>query len=113
MISTVFLRNLAATLTLLSGLLQVALLWFVALTPEAVLVALLGVVYLITAVGLYGQSRFTLALASIGPIAGALLSLQLTQLPLGTDLWLKVVADGLITICSALVLWRVRHQPSR
>ena len=54
------LRNFAATLVTLSGIAHIAALWHRELTEAALLDALLGSVYLIIGLGLYGQSFGTL-----------------------------------------------------
>lgn len=104
------LRLLAASLVTLAGAGRVASLWFRELDAQAVAALLLGAVYLITGLGLFGQSRFTLfvAIALCATVAvytlrniGVLMPLQ--QAGLAVDL-ITVV------LCSVAV-WHVRNRP--
>ena len=107
------LRNGAALLLLLSGLAHLASLWFRDLTMEALGGALLGTLYLFIAIGLFGQSRFTLFIAILFP--GLACCVQLAGGAPGTmtDLQLTGLAINACVIgCSAYILWRVRHHPS-
>ncbi len=54
------LRMTAAALVVCSGAIRVASLWFRPLDGEAVLTLLIGAIYLIAGIGLFGQSRFAL-----------------------------------------------------
>ena len=105
------LRLLAASLVTLSGSGKVASLWFRELNEQAVAALLFGGVYLITGLGLFCRSRFTLfvAIALCGTMAGFTLQgpellHPLQQASLASDL-----------ICVALctvVLWHLRKRPS-
>ncbi len=99
------LRVLAALLITLSGIGQVAALWFRDLTGAALVDALIGVVYIIIGIGLQGQSRFTLFLGIAAPAAAAALVLNttpdgaLSALQIG-----RLLADLAVIVCSTLVL---------
>ena len=102
------LRYLAANLVLLSGLILVGGLWYSSLDAASVIRAATGVAYLVIALGLYGQSRFTLFVAM-----GATLA-RVALLP-GIDAVnpALLVMDLTSCACCAAVLWQVRHEPSR
>ena len=104
------LRIVGASLVTLSGILLVASLWFHPLSEPVVVNALLGAVYLILGIGLFGWSRFSLFLGVLLP------SLMLAWLytngqdePLST---LRMALDGSAAFCCAVTLWRVRKEPS-
>jgi hypothetical protein len=61
--NTLRLRNFAAILTTLSGAAQCASLWLLPTTETLLLTAILGAMYLLLALGLFGISRFSLLLA--------------------------------------------------
>jgi hypothetical protein len=105
------LRNCAATLITLSGIGHIAALWLRELTPSALVDALLGSVYLIIGIGLFGQSRFTLFMAILVPAAAAWLILDagLQQDPVYRA---RLATDGLVALLSALALWQVRRVPT-
>jgi hypothetical protein len=95
-----------------SGIAHIASLWFRDLDERAVAALLLGAVYLIIAIGLFGQSRFTLFMAIIVPGSVALTSLpdiQLQQLIPATS----IAIDLLVAALSLTVLWQVRNRPSQ
>jgi hypothetical protein len=103
------LRVLAAVLITLSGIGQVALLWFRELTGANLLGAFVGVVYIIIGIGLQGQSRFTLYVAVVVPIAAAVLLLDTSpSAPLDTLRIFRLAMDLLVVLCSALVLTHTR-----
>ncbi len=105
------LRRLAAVLTCLSGLWQVAGLWLAPLTAQTVLDALCGSVYLLIAVGLAGQSRFALWLAIA--VTACMLWFNFTgEPPLERPALIRAAVDALIILLSIRVLWLLRHQPS-
>ncbi len=62
------LRYTAATLMCLSGLGQIAALWLRELTLTALADGLLGTVYLVIGIGLFGHSRFSLFMAIVIPV---------------------------------------------
>lgn len=103
------LRYLAAVLITLSGIGQVAMLWFGELTGAAVIGAFLGVVYIIIGIGLQGQSRFTLFMAIGVPVAAA--ALVLDSIPQGALTALQVarlLVDLAVILCATLVLAHTR-----
>lgn len=107
------LRNLAALLITLSGVGQVAVLWFRELTGAAVIDAVVGITYIIIGIGLQGQSRFTLFVAIVVPATAAAYILQTS--PAGTLGSLQLTRLGLdlaVILCSALVLANSRNRAS-
>ena len=105
------LRLLAACLVTLSGSGKVASLWFRELNEQAVAALLLGGVYLITGLGLFGRSRFTLFVAIA--LCGSMAAFTLQRPELLHPLQRAGLATDLIcvTLC-AVVLWHVRKRPS-
>jgi hypothetical protein len=103
-------RNMATTLILLSGLTHVAQLWFVKLDGATILTALLGMSYLLIGLGLSGQSRFTLWLATCIPSAAA--AAEITGLSSTTPglllLW-HTSANISVALLCAYILYRTRH----
>lgn len=105
------LRYFAAILITLSGIGHIGALWLRELTGEALTDALLGSVYLIIGIGLFGQSRFTLFMAIVIPaIAGALLYNAFPD-P-GHVHSARLAVDATVVLCSVMVLWQVRNNPS-
>lgn len=106
-----FLRNTAAILICLSGAAQIGALWLRDLTDTALLDGLLGAVYLIIGLGLFGVARFSLFMAILVPGAaiGALLYAEPHPNPVYT---LRIAVDIAVILLSTIVLWRVRHHPS-
>ena len=105
------LRNFAATLVTLSGIAHVAALWHRNLDETALLDALLGSVYLIIGLGLYGQSRFTLFMGIAIPAAVA--AYLRTTSPDGDPVYsARLAVDVTVVFCCAVILWRVRNNPS-
>jgi hypothetical protein len=99
------LRLLAAVLITVSGVGQVAMLWFRELTGAALIDALLGVVYIIIGIGLQGQSRFTLYLAVVVPTAAAGLVLNSAPAgPLDMLLIARLAIDLVVVLCCAMLL---------
>ena len=104
------LRNLAATLMLLSGLTHVGQLWFVKLGGYALLAALLGMFYLLISLGLSGRSRFTLWLASCLPAAAAYAAVLKPETRLLPTLWFWHIGVDIAVTCLCLyILFRTRH----
>ena len=91
---------------------MVASLWLRDLTQLAVLDALIGAVYLIAGIGLFGHSRFSLFLGIAIPIGISSAFYHYTAEVQAID-QLRYTADGVIALLSAIVLWMVRHQESR
>ncbi|MEH6588527.1 MAG: hypothetical protein V7720_18385 [Halioglobus sp.] len=105
------LRLLAASLVTLSGAGRVASLWFRELNEQAVAGLLLGAIYLIIGLGLFGQSRFTLFVAIAVCSLVALYTLR--SIAVLEPLQQAGLATDLITIVfSATVLWHIRNRPS-
>lgn len=103
-------RNSAATLMLLSGLTHIGQLWLVKLDGQALLAALLGMFYLLIGLGLSGQSRFTLWIASALPAAAAAFSLPILLDDIHQPLLIwHVTADTLVASLCIFVLFRTRH----
>ena len=106
-------RNVAATLITLIGCSHIAELWFIDLSRETLLLALLGAVYLFIGIGLYGRSRFTLFLAMVLPAAGIALALQLDPIEsMSAMALLRIISSLLVIALSTTVLWSVRNNPS-
>jgi len=109
---TTSLRMLIATLMAASGAARIASLWFRDLDERAVAAVLLGAVYLVIAIGLFGQSRFTLFVAIVVPSTVAFLNLP--QLALQQLLpTLSIALDLLMAALSVVVLWQLRNRPSQ
>ena len=107
------LRMVAATLVVCSGIARVASLWFRELDQQAVIALLLGAIYLITGIGLFGQSRFALFVAIVACSTTSWLMAEFFTLPGMHPVQLAlVVADSLAVLICALVLWQVRGEPS-
>lgn len=105
------LRNAAATLMCLSGIGQIAVLWLRELTGAALADGLLGSVYLITGIGLFGISRFSLFMAIVIPAAASGILFYTEPWP-GQIHDLRIAVDAMIVLLSAITLWQVRHHPS-
>lgn len=90
---------------------MVASLWLRELTQLAVLDALIGAVYLIAGIGLYGYSRFSLFLGIAIPLGISSAFYTNTDEVLAID-QLRYTTDAVIALLSAVVLWMVRHQES-
>ena len=103
----IFLRVMAATLMCVSGVGLIAGLWLRELTPEALADALIGAVYMIIVIGLFGTSHFALAIAIAIP-AAVNLAIYYTMQPLQQVHLLRFAIDGVVVCFSALVLWQVR-----
>ncbi len=97
------LRNLAAIVTTLSGAAQCFSLWLLPTTPELLATALLGSLYLLLGLGLFGISRLSLVLAvTLLPIRSWF---QLCPLPIEAWEFLRIACDiGVAALC-APVLW--------
>jgi hypothetical protein len=106
-----FLRATAASLMCLSGLGQIAALWLRELTGSALADGLLGTVYLVTGIGLFGHSRFSLFMAIVIPATASAVLLHSAPLT-GPVYTLRIAVDVAIVLLSAVVLWQVRHHPS-
>jgi len=87
------------------------MLWFQDLGANTLIGAFVGVVYIIIGIGLLGQSRFTLFVAIVIPLAAAALLLNVIPggAP-GTLQIIRLVIDLLVVVCSVLVLANSRDQ---
>lgn len=104
-----FPRLLAAALVTSSGAGRIASLWFRELNEAAVMSLLLGGIYLIMGIGLFGQSRFTLFVAAaVCSVVGLYLLGNLPGLH-GAQI-LAALADFIVVVCCAMVLWDRRRQ---
>ncbi len=104
------LRNIAAALMLLSGCTHIGQLWFVELDFIALLGALFGMFYLLIGLGLAGQSRFTLWIALVVPVVGAVGAFQrLNPEALEPLLVWHMFADVLVILICAFILFETRH----
>ena len=93
-----------------AGIALVASLWLRDLENAAVVDAVLGAVYLITAIGLSGHSRFSLYLGIAIPLAVSAVHYAPLDPPQAID-DLRPAADLVIALLSAAILWLVWHQP--
>lgn len=109
---TRFLRGVAATLATLAGATLIATLWLRELIELAVIDAVIGGVYLIIGIGLYGQSRFSLFLGIVVP-AVSIAVIWWTLQPIDQVYRLRITVDAVIALLCLLALWRVRHLPSQ
>jgi len=106
-----FFRTVAATLICFSGIGQIAALWLRELTGTALADGLLGSVYLIIGIGLFGQSRFSLFLAIVIPATA--IGVILYTGPQPENVYkLHIAFDVVVALFSAIELWRVRHNAS-
>ena len=107
------LRNIAATLLSLSGIAHIAGLWLRDIDTQVLVAALFGAAYLYIGIGLYGQSRFALALAILFPAVGVALALTNSPFSSLSDLQLTVLgANSIVIFLSSVVLFVVRKDPS-
>ncbi|MEM6543404.1 MAG: hypothetical protein AAF680_00790 [Pseudomonadota bacterium] len=97
------LRNMAAIIATLSGLLQCASLWLLPTTPVLLLTAFTGAVYVVLGLGLFGISRFSLLLAITAPPVRSWLGLF--PLEITTWEWLRTAADISIALLCLPVFW--------
>lgn len=102
------LRLTAAIIAVMAGVGRIAALWLQDLSAAAVGDALLGAVYLMIAIGLFGRSRLSLFLALLVPAAASLGTLYGMTDATDGDI-LRMALDLGIFLFSALELWRTRH----
>jgi hypothetical protein len=106
-----FFRHTAATLMCLSGIGQIAALWLRELNGTGLADGLLGSVYLVIGIGLFGISRFSLFMAIVIPVAAAGVLFYTKSQP--EQIYaLRIAVDTMIVLLSAIALWQVRHHPS-
>jgi hypothetical protein len=104
------LRAATAAIVTATGIAQVAMLWVLPLEAATLLTALLGLLYLLLALGLSGISRFAIGLAvgfcALRAVTG------FNAIPL--ELWeqLRTGADLLVAGTGGALLWRMRHVPA-
>ena len=104
------LRTATATLVTAAGLAQVAMLWVFDLGAPVLLTALSGGGYLLLGLGLFGVSRFALALAAA--VCGTRAWLAFAPVPVLAWEQLRTVVDLLVTATALGLLWRARHAPT-
>ena len=104
------LRIATATVVTAAGLAQVAMLWVFDLGAPVLLTALAGGCYLLLGLGLFGVSRFALALAAA--VCGARAWLAFAPVPLPTWEQLRTVIDVLVAVTAIGLLWQARHAPT-
>ncbi len=108
-----FQRYAAATIVAASGLAQVATLWRYRLSEGVLLTALIGSVYLLIAIGLYGRSRFSLFVAAgVSTACASMLFLSGLPWPWPAAQVLRFASDLVVVVLCGRVLWSVRHLPS-
>ncbi|MEM9256451.1 MAG: hypothetical protein AAGA91_13465 [Pseudomonadota bacterium] len=104
------LRYIAATLVVASGVAMLASLWSGELIPYTVLTAIVGGIYIILGIGLYGQSRFSLFVGAVMPLT--LAWYQINQGIADAAGELQFAVNLCIAALSLTVLWQVRKRPS-
>ena len=106
-------RYAAATIVAASGLAQVASLWRYRLSEGVLVTALIGSIYLLIAIGLYGRSRFTLFLAAaVCAACAGMLFLSGLPWPWPGSQLIRFASDVAVVVLCCSVLWSVRHLPS-
>jgi hypothetical protein len=104
------LRIATATVVTAAGLAQVAMLWVFDLGAPVLLTALAGSCYLLIGLGLFGVSRFALALAAA--VCGARAWLTFAPVPVPAWEQLRTGVDLLVAATALGLLWRARHAPT-
>lgn len=109
--STNTIRGLAALLSCFAGLALIAGLWLRDLSGMVVIDAVGGAIYLLLALGLLGNSRFSLFMGIAIPtaVAAALWWWPLPEVPFREQ---QIIGNGLIAALSAIALWQVRNIPT-
>ncbi len=103
-------RDLAAALMLLAGVSHVAQLWLYPLDGTTMIAALFGVFYFLLALGLAGQSRFSLWVGVCIPGIGAAGGIQRYLSPAAVGMTLPNVFINLLVIAlCAYILFHTRH----
>jgi hypothetical protein len=101
------LRNIAAIIAMVSGLGQVAALWLLPTDTTLLITGVLGGLYLLLSLGLFGVSRLSLFVAILG------LSLRAwfgwSPLPIAAWEYLRAGADAAIALLCIPVLWDSLH----
>ncbi len=102
-------RNTAALLMMLSGISHIAQLWLRETNAATLLTALVGMYYLLLALGLSGSSRFTLWVSAVSVTAGgAVRTGQLTTSAPDPALSWHLAADLAIAGLCLYTLYRTR-----
>ncbi len=107
-----FARPIAGALVCGVGTAHIASLWFRDLDSAAVLSIWIGGVYLIVGLGLFGQSRFTLFVATALCCTAALRALAEAGSLNGLQ-WAGVAADLAAATCCGMALWGRHRARSR
>lgn len=104
-------RRLAALLCSLAGVALIAGLWLRDISGLVVIDAVAGAIYLLLALGLLGNSRFSLFMGIAIPCAAAagLWWWPLPEVPFREQ---QILGNAMIAALCAFALWRVRHLPS-
>lgn len=106
-------RYAAATIVAVSGVAQITTLWRYRLSEGVLLTALIGSVYLLIAIGLYGRSRFTLGLAAaVSAACMCMLIFSGLPWPWPAAKVLRFASDTAVVVLCCRVWWSVRHLPS-
>jgi hypothetical protein len=97
------LRNMAAIIITVSGAGQSLSLWLLPVTPGLLMTALLGSLYLLLGLGLFGTARLSLLLAIVLPPLRSWFGLY----PLDIDAWelLRIAGDLAIAALCIPALW--------
>ena len=105
------LRNLAASLILLSGFSHVAQLWLETLTGPVLISAAIGMIYLLLALGLFGQSRFSLGAGCLLPALSTWLMLSAnTSQDNNPFLVFHLLTAISVALLSLYILVKTRHE---
>jgi hypothetical protein len=103
-------RNAAAVLMLAAGISHISQLWMRDIDAPALLLGLVGMYYLVLALGLSGRSRFTLWITSVSVIASASWGIeQWSPRPLDPLLSGHILADITVACLCLYILYRTRH----
>jgi hypothetical protein len=105
-------RNTAVLLMLASGVTHVAQLWFRDTDPAALLTALVGMYYLVLALGLAGRARFTVWITAASLLGEAAFGLSLwsADAPDMLMAW-HILAGVTVAGLCLYVLYRTRYSP--
>jgi hypothetical protein len=101
-------RNLAAFLLMLSGISHVAQLWFRETDATALFTALVGMVYLVLALGLSGQSRFALWATGVTLVTDGVNSVLWSPKAANPLIMWHIAIDGIVAVLCVYILYRTR-----
>ncbi|MEM1144401.1 MAG: hypothetical protein AAGI88_17615 [Pseudomonadota bacterium] len=98
------LRCTAAVIATVSGLFQCSTLWIFPVTPALLLAALAGSLYVLLGLGLFGVSRFSLALAIAVPASRCWMG----WFPIEIGLWdtMRDLTDIVISLICLPLFWK-------